>query len=424
MELYDSLRRGEWDGALRALYGEAALKAQRQRYLEAVEAFSREFPGREAAALYSAPGRTEVGGNHTDHQHGRVLAAAVDLDVIAVVAPHDEPVIRLQSKGFARNEVRLDDLSVHEAEREKSNGLIRGIAARFAQLGHRVGGFDAYTTSSVLKGSGLSSSAAFEVLVGTILSRESCAGAVDAVEIAKIGQYAENHYFGKASGLMDQTVSSVGGFVSIDFADPETPAIGRVPFDFAASGHALCITDTRGSHADLTADYVSVPAEMKQVAALLGKEVLRQVPEEEFYRRLPELRGKVSDRALLRAAHFFAEDRRAAAEADALRAGDFAGFLALVRESGASSFQFLQNVYSPAHPEEQGLSLALLASGRLLGGRGACRVHGGGFAGTIQAFVPEDLTGAYRAEMDRLFGAGACHVLNVRQAGGVKLERK
>lgn len=420
----DGLKNGVYDRSFRKLYSEQELSLQKERYAQALKEFHKVFPGHEKAALYSAPGRTEVGGNHTDHQHGRVLAAAVNLDVIAVVALNDDHVIRVQSKGFSMNVVELDNLEIQEKEKNTSDGLIRGIAARFTQMGYQVKGFDAYTTSNVLKGSGLSSSAAFEVLIGTIISKEFCGGGVDAVEIAKIGKYSENNYFGKASGLMDQMVSSVGAFVAIDFNDPENPVIEKVDFDFAACGYALCITDTKGNHANLTPDYVAVPTEMKQVAAYFQKDVLRDVPEEDFYAALPELRKSVSDRAVLRAIHFYQDNRRAAEEAQALKSGDFETFCRLVKESGDSSFKWLQNTYSPAHPEEQGVSLGLAVSERILNGHGACRVHGGGFAGTIQAFVPLALVEEYCQEMDAVFGPSSCHVLQIREAGGVKIEKE
>ncbi|MBS7175251.1 Galactokinase [uncultured Ruminococcus sp.] len=423
-QLQSQLQNGGYDQAFRRLYPEKALSYQRQRYSEAIESFQEIFPCHTEAALYSAPGRTEVGGNHTDHQHGRVLAAAVNLDIIAVVARNDDNMIRLQSKGFPMNEVELSTLSPIEEEKGSSNSLIRGIAARFTQMGYPVGGLDIYTTSDVLKGSGLSSSAAFEVLVGTVISKEFCGGEVDAVEIAKIGKYAENDYFGKASGLMDQMVSSVGSFVEIDFRDPDQPVIEQVAFDFSASGFSLCITDTKGNHANLTPDYVAVPTEMKSVAAFFGKEVLREVEEKEFYARLPEIREQVSDRAVLRAIHFFQENERAKQEAEALKQQDFVSFCQIVKESGRSSYELLQNVFSPAHPEEQGVSIGLALSERALQGQGACRVHGGGFAGTIQAFVPNGMVEGYRSLMEQVFGEGACYVLQIREAGGVKLERE
>lgn len=417
------LENGCFDDILRKLYGSAddTLRNQRKRYAEAAAEFERLYPGHDEINVYSAPGRTEVGGNHTDHQHGCVLAAAVNLDVIAVVAANDDGVIRLKSKGYPEDTVELSNLGINEEEKGKSAAIIRGIAARFTEMGVAVGGFDAYTTSDVLSGSGLSSSAAFEVLVGNIIDRRFNSGRAGAVEIAKIGQYAENVYFGKASGLMDQMVSSVGGFVFIDFNDTANPIIESHSFDFEKAGYCLCITDTKGSHSDLTDDYVAVPAEMKSVARALGGEVLRQVDEDAFYEQLPSLKNILSDRAILRAAHFFDENRRAALEAEALENGDTKRFFELVRESGGSSANLLQNLYSCKKPAEQGIPVALMMSRRVLNGKGACRVHGGGFAGTVQAFVPAEDAQKYADEMNRIFGEESCYVLSIRPVGGVEI---
>lgn len=420
-DLINKINSGELDEKLELLYGAGAVTVQRNRYISAVDEFMKLYPERDDVHIFSAPGRTEVGGNHTDHQHGCVLAAAVNLDVIAVVAFHDEGVIRLKSAGHKENLVDLSDLSVNPEETGSSNSMIRGIAAKFAGMGAEIGGFDAYTTSDVLSGSGLSSSAAFEVLVGTIMDLHYNEGRAGAVEIAKIGQFAENVYFGKGSGLMDQMVSSVGGFVFIDFEDTENPEIRSYSFDFESAGLCLCITDTKGSHSDLTEDYVSVPTEMKKVAGEYGKDYLRQVDEETFFADIPKLRKNCTDREILRAAHFFGENRRAAQEADALKNGDIKRFLELVRESGASSADLLQNLYSCRKSAEQGIPLAIMASKRVLGKKGAVRVHGGGFAGTIQAFVPVEAAEVYSREMDRLFGEGSCYVLRIRPVGGIEI---
>ena len=400
----------------------AGAKNQAARYEQAVNEFAALFGEQREVALYSAPGRTEVGGNHTDHQHGRVLAASVNLDVIAVCARNEENIIRIQSEGYQMDTIDLTVLEAQPAEYNHAASLIRGVAARFRELGYEIGGLDAYTTSNVLKGSGLSSSAAFEVLVGTMLSHCYNSGRVSAIEIAQIGQYAENVFFGKPCGLMDQMASSVGGFVAIDFKDPQKPVVERVEFDFADSGYALCIVDTGGNHADLTPDYASIPAEMRCVAAMFGKELLRDVNPEKFYSAIADVREKTGDRAVLRAIHFFADSQRAGDEADALREGDFARFQQLVLESGQSSFQYLQNVYSIQSPAEQGLSLGLALSQRVLKGRGAWRVHGGGFAGTIQAFVPLDLLEPYRATLEAAFGVGKCYMLSIRPVGGIRVD--
>ncbi|MCM1165304.1 MAG: galactokinase [Lachnospiraceae bacterium] len=412
---------GGYDRVFETLYGAEAVGAQRTRYLKAAKEFQKLYPNRLDVEIFSAPGRSEIGGNHTDHQHGCVLAAAVDLDVIAIVSFREDGVIRLKSEGHDADTVELADLEVKKDEYGTSGAIIRGIAAKFAEMGIKAGGFDAYTTSNVLSGSGLSSSAAFETLVGTILDAHYNGGKAGAIEIAKIGQYAENVYFGKKSGLMDQMVSSVGGFVFIDFADTDKPIIKKVGYDFEKAGCCLCITDTKGSHADLIDDYSAVPTEMNAVAAYFGKPYLRAVSESEFIGAIPELRKRMSDRAVLRAAHFFNDNQNAADEAAALEKGDFEEFLRIVKSSGDSSYKLLQNIYSSRKPEEQGLSVGLWASERVLNGRGAVRVHGGGFAGTIQAFVPVDIVGEYLAEMDRIFGDGSCLTLKVRPVGGIRL---
>lgn len=416
------LESGNLDPALQRLYGADSFGAPklRQRFLEALEGFEQTFPERTLTGLFSAPGRTEVGGNHTDHQLGWVLGAAVSLDVIGVVSPREDNIIRVQSQGYELEEVDLSRLELVSEEKETSQALIRGIAARFSQFGYRIGGFDAYTASAVMKGGGLSSSAAFEVLIGTVLNHLYNGGLVDPQRIAQVGQYAENEYFGKQCGLMDQMVSAVGGFVSINFGG-ERPQIRQIPFDFSKVHHHLCVTEVGSSHENLSEEYSAIPAEMKAVAACFGQQVLSQVSEEDFYLALPELHGRVNDRAILRAAHFFGETRRAKQEAQALENGDFDRFLELVKQSGQSSFRWLQNIFAPQDPIHQPVSLALLASEHLLGGRGACRVHGGGFAGTIQAFVPDDLLCSYVKTMEELFGPGSCHRLAIRPWGGVCL---
>ncbi|MBQ4239006.1 MAG: galactokinase [Ruminococcus sp.] len=422
-ELINKLNNSGFKEELSVLYGPDSnvLYTQRHRYIKAIERFIEIYPDHENVHIYSAPGRSEIGGNHTDHQHGCALGAAVNLDVVAIVAFHEEGVIRLYSEGYGMTEIDLSDLEVHEEEKGKSIAIVRGIAARFSQMGVRIGGFDAYSVSDVLSGSGLSSSAAFETMVGTIIDEQYNGGKAGEIEIAKIGQYAENVYFGKGSGLLDQMVCSVGGFVFLDFRDTDNPVVEKHSFDFAKEGYNLCITDTKGSHSDLTDDYVAVPSEMKQVAAYFGKEVLREVDEKEFYKAIPALHGKVSDRAILRAMHFFGENSRAIAEADALDRDDLKRFFTLYRQSANSSASLLQNLYATKKPLEQGIPLAIAVSKTVLGEDGAVRVHGGGFAGTIQAFVPLDKTEAYREKMDALFGAGSCYVLRIRPVGGIKI---
>lgn len=393
-------------------------KAQRETL---DQGFSAQFGGT-PEAYFSAPGRTEIGGNHTDHQHGRVLAGAVNLDTLAAVRVSGGNEIRILSQGYPLCSLSLEDLSPKKEEENSTAALIRGVAARFRELGAEVRGFDAYVTSTVLPGSGLSSSAAFEVLLGTICNDLFFENRLSAPEIARIGQYAENVYFGKPCGLMDQMASAVGNLVSIDFADPEKPVVTPVDFDFGACGYALCIIDSKASHADLTDEYAAIPQELAGICAHFGKKYLRQVPEEEFYEALPQLRTAYGDRAVLRAIHVYEDNRRVDRQVAALRAGDFDAFLSLVKESGYSSYMYLQNVIPAGYTAHQDMAVALALCEKLLGGRGAYRVHGGGFAGTVQAFVPEDLLPAFRAGIDKALGEGACHVLSIRPWGGVRAE--
>ena len=371
---------------------------------------------------FSAPGRTEIGGNHTDHQRGRVLAGAVNLDTVAAVRPNGTNVIRVQSKGYPLCQGSLDTLEPVAAEINSTPALIRGVAARFVQLGCKVGGFDAYCESTVLPGSGLSSSAAFEVLIGTIVNHLFFDARVSQPEIAQIGQYAENVFFGKPCGLMDQTASAVGGLVTIDFADKDHPDIRPVHFDFSTTGHALCIIDSRADHADLTDEYAAVPGEMKAVCKCLGREVVTEIPEEEFYAAIPRLREACGDRAVLRVIHEYNEHRRVPQQVACLENGDFDGFLKLIKESGFSSWMYLQNVIPAGYGKQQAMAVALGLCAHYLQGRGAYRVHGGGFAGTVQAFVPFDLLESFRAGIDAALGEGACHVLSIRPQGGVEME--
>ena len=391
---------------------------------ERIEELERLFESRFGAKpsrWFSAPGRSEICGNHTDHNRGKVMAAAVNLDVIAAVEPTDDGTVTVKSVGHEENRVDISELSASESERNTSTALVRGVLAGFKARGYKIGGFNAYTQSDVLKGSGLSSSAAFEVLIGTVLSGLYNGGEVSPVEIAKTAQFAENAYFGKPSGLMDQMASSVGGFTKIDFEDPEKPLIEAVSLDLEAHGHSLCIVDTKGSHADLTPDYAAIPAEMKAAAAFFGKDCLRGVSKAEMIANLPALREKVGDRAVLRALHFADENARVDSLAEAIKSGDFAAFLSVIDRSGESSYKYLQNVYSCAHPEEQGVSLAIYLAKSLLDGEGAARVHGGGFAGTVQAFVPKHKLESFISGMEGVFGEGSCHVLNVRPFGGVEV---
>ncbi|MBQ7344669.1 MAG: galactokinase [Oscillospiraceae bacterium] len=379
--------------------------------------FSQAFGGA-PQRYYSAPGRTEIGGNHTDHQRGRVLAAAVSLDTQAAVRENGTDVIRLLSEGWPLCQICLQDPSPQAAEEGTTAALIRGVAARSAQLGRPVRGFDAYVASTVLPGSGLSSSAAFEVLIGTIINDLFFDGRLSPVQIASVAQYAENVYFGKPCGLMDQMACAVGGLVTIDFSDQERPLVRKVDFDFSTCGHALCIIDTGASHADLTGEYAAIPLEMGRICRYFGAEVLSQVDPDRFYAAIPALREACGDRAVLRAIHFYQEDQRVVRQVEALERGDFQAFLALVEESGRSSWELLQNVTVCGAVERQEVALTLALCRRYLAGRGACRVHGGGFAGTVQAFVPEDLLESFRAGIEAVLGEGSCHVLSISPWGG------
>ena len=370
---------------------------------------------------FSAPGRTEIGGNHTDHQRGRVLAAAVNLDTRAAVRENGTNTIRILSKGYPMCTVTLDTLVPQPEEINSTPALIRGVAARFVELGCPVKGFDAYCESTVLPGSGLSSSAAFEVLIGTVINGLFFDGKISQPEIAQIGQYAENVFFGKPCGLMDQMASAVGNLVTIDFLDREKPVIEPVDFDFSTCGHALCIIDSQASHADLTDEYAAIPGEIKAVAAAMGKEVLTQIDEADFFAALPRLRKQCGDRAVMRCIHFYQENARVPLQVAALQNGDFDGFLQLIKQSGYSSYMYLQNVIPAGYKEHQDVAVALALCEHYLSGRGAYRVHGGGFAGTVQAFVPFDILESFRAGIDAVLGSGACHVLSIRPQGGVEM---
>lgn len=419
-QLKTAIAEGKKDERLVLLYGDD-VEAQKNRYIKSIQTFIDLYGDKEVQVI-SVPGRSEVIGNHTDHQHGEVLATSINLDIIAVVSPREDGVVKVLSDNYDIPAIDLSDLNPNENEKESSQALIRGVAAKIAEDGGKIGGFDGFMTSDVLQGSGLSSSAAFEVMVGNIFSNLYNEGNLDPVELAKIGQYAENVYFGKPCGLMDQCACSVGGLIHIDFADPKNPIVEKVDVNFADFNTSLCITDVHASHADLTQDYADIPYELKEVDQFFGQEFLRDVNEDEFYARLVELRNTVNnDRALLRAMHVFEENKRVQKAVAALNNNDLTGFEAQILASGNSSFKYLQNIYSPADFKNQAVSLALFLSEKVLNGRGAHRVHGGGFAGTIQAFVPNDLVEAYRNEMDQVFGAGACYILQIRPFGGNKV---
>jgi len=418
-EVKAMIESGMLDDKLMELYVDySRLAYQKNRYMKALEEYEKYYDEYEIN-LFSAPGRSEISGNHTDHQQGKVLAASVNLDAIAVVAKTEDNIIRVVSEGFDMITIPLSDLSYKEEEKETTTALVKGVVASLQKMNYGIGGFQAYITSDVLIGAGLSSSAAFETIIGTIVSHLYNNGRIGKVEIAMAGQCAENTYFGKPCGLMDQMACSVGSMVAIDFVDPLFPRVEQIKFDLNKFGYSLCITDTKGSHADLTADYAAVPKEMKAVAAYFGKEVLAEVQEEEFYRNISEIRKELGDRAVLRTIHFMEENKRVVKAVDALKKQDVGSFLTQIKESGSSSFKYLQNVYTNADVEHQNMSVALAVSDSILKENGVARVHGGGFAGTIQAFVKNAFVEEYRNRMDGIFGSGACKILKIRNEGGV-----
>ncbi|TGY64418.1 galactokinase family protein [Dubosiella muris] len=415
--LIDAFENNQYDDRLMTLYGDASrLDAERNRYVNALKTFERLY-GDQPVQIFSAAGRSEVAGNHTDHQHGRVLAASINLDTIGIVAKTEQNVIKVVSDDFDIAPVDVNQTELETVE-ESSASLIRGVVQGFKNANWNVGGFEAYMTSEVIVGAGLSSSASFEVLVGTILSYLYNEGKVPMVEIAKIAQYAENKYFGKPCGLMDQCACAVGGLITIDFMDPKAPVVQAVDLNFDDFGLNLCIVDTKGSHADLTHEYAAVPAEMKAVANFFGKDVLRDVDVDAFYEQIPAVREQAGDRAVLRALHFFHENERVREIVQALEKEDKEGFERGILASGNSSFKYLQNVFAASDPANQAVSLALAISEEALEGKGVSRVHGGGFAGTIQAFVNTDDVQAYKEKMEKVFGEGSCHVLKIRPEGG------
>ncbi|MDD6602774.1 MAG: galactokinase family protein [Eubacteriales bacterium] len=421
-ELINALKNGDFNANLKAVYvTDDAVKSQIPRYVETLNDFGELYGWDRDVSIMSAPGRTEVCGNHTDHNNGKVLAASINLDAIAVVSKADGDTIRVKSKGHRMNVVDLNDLTPDESKFGDSTALVQGVAAGIKNLGYNIGAFDACTTSDVMGGSGLSSSAAFEVLLGSIFSYAFNYGKISAVDIAKVAQYSENVFFGKPCGLLDQMASSVGSFVTIDFESTENPVIKKIDFDFSKSGHSLCIVDTGGNHSDLTDDYAAVRGEMEAVAKAMGKSVLRETTYEDFMANLPKITQQVNDRAILRAIHFYYENMRVDNAIAALENNDFEAFKEIIIDSGNSSYMLNQNVYSPKNPTEQKLSLALAISKELLAGKGAWRVHGGGFAGTIQAFVPNDMLNDYKSVIEGVFGDGSCHVLIIRPVGGTQV---
>ena len=422
-EIIEKINCGALDQKFSTLYGKENVESAKQRYTDAVAKFIGAYGEDRELSLFSVAGRSELSGNHTDHNRGCVVAASISLDVIAVASPTDDGIITVISEGFGKDTVNIREYCAPDADKfGTSESIVAGMCAGFSANGYKTGGFVAYITSNVLKGSGLSSSAAFEDMIGTIESHLYNGGRVDNVEIAKLAQWAENNFFGKPCGLMDQVACAVGGIVAIDFKDTKYPVITPIDFDITGAGYNLCIVNTGGNHADLTDDYASVPAEMKSVAAYFGKEVLREVDEAEVIANVADLREKLGDRAIMRALHFFEENKRVGMQKAALESGNLDAFFENVKASGRSSFCYLQNVYTNKNVSEQGLSLALCLAERILKDKKAAwRVHGGGFAGTIQAFVPSDTVAEFKNTMDSCFGEGACIVLNVRPVGATKI---
>ncbi len=421
--LKEQLKKGCFRDLLKDIYvDESRLDYQTARYAKAVEKFESLYGKNSEVEIFSAPGRSEVGGNHTDHQHGEILAASINLDAIAVARKSEDSVIKLVSGGYKEIVIDTTDLEMKESEKESTEALVKGVLAGVKNRGYKIGGFRAYITSDVLIGAGLSSSAAFETVIGTIVSYLYNDGKIDAVTNAIIGQYAENVYFGKPCGLMDQMACSVGSLVHVNFANPAEPVVEKVELDLESYGYSLCITDTKGSHADLTADYAAVPAEMKAVASFFGKEVLLGVSVKDLVENSMEIRKRFGDRAFLRALHFVNENIRVREEVAAIRNSEINEFLELVKASGNSSYKFLQNVYTNNDVKHQNVSIALAVSETVLGdGSGVCRVHGGGFAGTIQAFVKNEKVAEYSETMNKLFGQDACSVLKIRKYGGMRV---
>ena len=421
-EVITKLQNGNLDDAIKELYVTDDAACQRERYMSVINGYADIFGDTEELALFSAPGRTEIGGNHTDHQHGCIIAGSVNLDVIAAVSFNNENIVRIKSKGYPMDEVSLDDLEIHKEEYDKAISLIRGVLKKISSMGYEIKGFNAYTESNVMKGSGLSSSAAFEVLVGTIVNNLCANNEISPVEIAKIGQFAENVYYNKPSGLLDQMASSVGAVVAVDFKDNDAPVVRKVDFNLSDYNHSLCIIDSGADHADLTHEYAAVTEEMRLVSEFFGKKFLREVSKSDFMANLKDIRKTVNnDRAILRAIHYFNDSDRAVAETEAVEKGDFAEFCKLNRESGRSSFMYLQNVYASSMPKSQAVSLTLALCDEILGDKGSFRVHGGGFAGTVQAFVPNDMVDEFKSKIESVLGEGMCHILSIRPVGGYRL---
>ncbi len=420
-DLVEKLEGKAYDAQLQSIYVDShLLEYQRARYIEAVEEYEKYF-GEDMLEVYSTPGRSEVCGNHTDHQHGMVLATSINLDSIAIVSKNQEQIVRIKSKNYELFEVNIEDLAYREEEKETSISLVKGVLFALKEAGYRVEGFNLYTTSDVLIGAGLSSSAAFEVLIGTVISGLFNDMLISPVKIAQVAQYAENVYFGKPCGLMDQMACSVGSLIHIDFKELDNPIVNKIEIDFEQYNYSLCIVDTKGSHVDLTRDYGMIPEEMKSVAEYMGCQVLREVEEADFIQKIPEIRTHLDDRAVLRTLHFYKEEKHVQSAVNALQEDRFEEFLEVIRQSGNSSFKYLQNVYTNRDIEHQNVSVALALSEEFLGDNGVCRIHGGGFAGTIQCFIKNDVVYEYKHFIEKVFGKDSCIVLKVRKYGGCKV---
>ncbi len=420
-ELITHIENDSINTSLVHLYGSANMRSQKRRYAALLNEFIQKFDDRDCS-IFSASGRAELGGNHTDHNNGKVLAAGIHLDAVAAASPSEDDIIQIYSEGF--EEIFSIDLSILEpveTEKETTNALIRGVAAGLQNAGHKIGGFKAAVTSSVLRGSGLSSSAAFEVLIGTVLNHIYNDGNITAIEIAKISQYAENRFFGKPCGLMDQTACALGRMAGIDFRDAHNPAVDILDFSFKEHCYSLMIVDTGGSHADLTGDYASVPQEMYSVAHFFGKQTCREISYNDILSSMKSLREQAGDRSVLRALHYLKENERVDKMVSAIKNDDITTFFQLVNESGRSSFQYLQNIYSANSPHEQGISLGLALTDNFLKGEGAYRIQGGGFAGTIQAYVPTDLCDEYITLMEQCFGPWCVSAITIRPEGACKV---